>query len=177
MTQRTHTMRGFGLLEVVIASGILAIVVGAAVGLVRSSLRRTVIGLERTVAMNLAQESIEQLRSARDSIHTDGIVNEWTSGWGDVSCEAASNCAPFRVSFVAGRWQVSQTGAEEIEVDGQTYRREVYISVPTGYAANVGLGQSADVDLARKVHVIVRWDGNAQAVESATFLTNWRSGL
>ena len=40
-----RAQRGFGLLEVILASGVLAMVVGAAVGLVRSSLRRTTIGL------------------------------------------------------------------------------------------------------------------------------------
>lgn len=183
MTHQRSSQRGFGLLEVVLASGVLAMVVGAAVGLVRSSLRRTVIGLERTVAMNLAQEPIEQLRSARDSVHIDGRVNTWTDGWGaagTTSCTGSivdtQPACSFRVSYDSQGWRV-QGGIEEIVVDGQAFQREVYISVPSGTAASVGLSSGDDAELARKVHVIVRWDANTQAVEAATILTNWRSGL
>ncbi len=192
MTHRRSTQRGFGLLEVVLASGVLAMVVGAAVGLVRSSLRRTVIGLERTVAMNLAQEPIEQLRSARDSVHIDGRVNTWTDGWGaagnpssciegTIDSAEQATCPLYRITPPTGSsgWQILRSEAEVLVVDGQTFRREVYLTVPVGFAKAVGLPPSTatDAELARRIHVIVRWDNNRQAVEAATVLTNWRSGI
>ena len=69
--------RGFGLVEVLVASAILALVVGGSIALMRSSLRRTVLAADRTVAMNLAQEAIEAIRSARDTTYTDQINNLW----------------------------------------------------------------------------------------------------
>lgn len=181
-----RSQRGFGLLEVVLASGILAMVVGAAVGLVRSSLRRTTIGLERSVAMNLAQEPIEQLRSVRDSVYIDGAPNTWTDGWGaagQAGCDGSidlsqSSCQTvFEVTKdVNGRWQVQPGRGLPIPLNGQEFRREVYISTPVGYAINVGTGATNDAELVRKVRVIVRW-GDNQAVEALTYLTNWRTGI
>ena len=157
-----RAQRGFGLLEVILASGVLAMVVGAAVGLVRSSLRRTTIGLERSVAMNLAQEPIEQLRSARDSIFIDQVVingqpNTWKESWPTSSqnlCEVLitdSNptCSVFRVTEKSGGgWQIN-SGNESISLNGQTYTREVYISTPAGYAASLGTGATNDAELVR----------------------------
>lgn len=182
-----RAQRGFGLLEVILASGVLAMVVGAAVGLVRSSLRRTTIGLERSVAMNLAQEPIEQLRSIRDSVYIDGINNTWADSWPSstqTDCQQlTTQCPVFRVtSKSGGGWQV-QPGAEPpIGVNGQEFHREVYITTPKDYALNAGTGSTNDAELVRKLHVIVRWECDSQgvcvqAVESATYLTNWRTGI
>ena len=173
---------GFGLLEVVLASAILALVVGAATGLVRSSLRRTVLALDRTVAMNLAQESIEQLRSARDSTFIDGATNAWDANLPVTDCDGDvlhpdPSCQSFVISQASGVWSVQQGSAQSIPMNGRDFTREIYISVPNGYAANAGLLSQTDQDVVRRVHVIVRWDNNTQAVESATYFTNWRSGV
>jgi len=58
---------GFGLLEVLIASSILIIVIGAVSSLARSAIRNNLISLQRAQAYNLARESVEIIRANRDS--------------------------------------------------------------------------------------------------------------
>jgi prepilin-type N-terminal cleavage/methylation domain-containing protein len=167
--------RGFGLLEVVIASGILAMVVGAATSLIRSSLRRTALAADRSAAMNLAQEGIEQVRSARDSLYIDQQPNSFEEILpinGLEHCDddiAHPTCGHLEhFTFQPGSGWIIKEGKEPIL--NTIYTREVYITAPTTF------GSPDDSKLIRKIHVIVRWDNDNQAVESETYLTNWRSG-
>lgn len=189
-----HRSRGFGLLEVVLAAGVLSLVVGASTALIRSSLRRTTLAAERSVAMNLAQESIELLRSGRDSSYIDGQVNDW-SGFGvtaggalppsacegglqyDAGCAQASYTVTPPTSAGAP-WSITR-GVESVPLNGTDYSREVYVTLPpASLVQTLGLPSGvASADVIRKVHVVVRWGGNTQAVESISYLTNWRTGI
>ena len=59
--------QGFGLMETVIALGILTAVLGTSVGLARFSVRASADSQVRIVAYNLAQRKIEQIRQQRDN--------------------------------------------------------------------------------------------------------------
>lgn len=169
MTQ-SKQQQGFGLLEVVISSGILALVVGAATGLVRSSLRRTVLAADRSVAMNLAQEGIEQVRSARDSLYIDGQVNSF-----DEVLKTSDQAVKLRAPQSDSGWAIQslQSGSSDpiLMPNGAKYEREIYITAPTTF------GSPDDQKLVRKIRVVVIWDDGAQSVTSETYLTNWRSGI
>lgn len=184
-TRPTH--QGFGLLEVVIASGILAMVVGAATSLIRSSLRRTILASDRTVAMNLAQASIEQLRSARDSTFIDqNPATNWDAHL-PVSCDVqlpatVNQACSLKITLPQGAagWPNPDPtiGVDTVTEGNQTFHREIYISVPpASYLQSTGIVGVNVQDVVRKVNVIVRWDNDTQAVESETYLTNWRSGV
>ena len=197
MESRRHQQRAFGLLEVVISSGILALVLGAATGLIRASLRRTVLAADRSVAMNLAQEPIEQLRSARDSTFIDGNpATNWSTYLPDSRCDvvlhasSGQNCISYKINPPIGTdaWSVVPGIESPISLNGQDYTREIYINTPgpsslppePSFIANTGIAGAGttilDTDVVRRIHVIVRWDNNTQAVEAASYLTNWRSG-
>lgn len=187
MTQRTR-QRGFGLLEVVISSGILALVVGATTGLVRSSLRRTVLAADRSIAMNLAQEGIEQVRSARDSTFIDANPSTGWDAYLPIGCDVKlsdpvdAGCSwKFTQPTGSSGW-VKSRGIEDPVPDmgSQKFTREIYITKAVGFVSNTGIQTTTpitDDDVVRRIHVIVRWDNGNQAVESATYLTNWRSGI
>jgi Tfp pilus assembly protein PilV len=162
----SRQQQGFGLLEVVISSGILALVVGATTGLVRSSLRRTVLAADRSVAMNLAQEGIEQVRSVRDSLYIDRKSNSFT----DVLPINDQTAVHLEFSTQDGSWLIKQE-PEKLTQNDIEFTRELYITAP------VSFGSPDDQQLVRKIRVIVRWDDGNQSVESATYLTNWRSGI
>ncbi len=185
--------RGFGLLEVVLATGILSLVVGASTALIRGSLRRTALAADRAIAMNLAQESIEQLRSARDSTYID---NDPATNWDTFlavsradgaltadadTCADAKTLTPPPASPIGSntKWTLASGCQRSLVLGDRTFQREIYILPgPAGMVRAAGLPTSvAATDVVRKVHVIVRWDNNQQAVEASTYLTNWRSGL
>lgn len=63
---------GFGLLEVLLATAIFIVVVGSMVTLGRLSLRNATLSNHRTQAYNLAEDTLESIRQARDT--------NWLSG-------------------------------------------------------------------------------------------------
>lgn len=178
------TTRGFGLLEVVISAGILATVLTASIGLMNQSLKQSVLASERMTGMYLATEGLEQVRMLRDTIHIDGMANdwdEWATDGAPVLCsqpqvaEVRSSCASYQVDLVRN---VLVPGEETFALGGRTYTRTLYVAVPdAAYAQSVGLA-TTDLELIRKIVVRVAWgDGPAEQVESTTYLTNWRSGV
>jgi len=148
----THNGAGFGLLEVVLSAGILATVIGASVGLMNTSLRRATLASNRATAMNLAQESIELARTARDTTYLDGLSNDWTSAFSQTSTKEGSIAASgdsFALVYASRSdgtccsWQTIKNapttsgssgtianGVETISLGGQDYRREVYVTLP-----------------------------------------------
>ncbi|MBI2590021.1 hypothetical protein HYW32_03335 [Candidatus Berkelbacteria bacterium] len=194
--------RGFGLLEVVLATGILALVVTGAVALLNGALRRANLSAERTTAMNLAQEGIELVRAARDITFIDDENNAWDANLPistDEGTLQAAGSDPYGIAYVlvpgSGglyAWQLRKNypptafigggianGIQTIPLNDIDYQREVYVTVPSlGYVTQAGLPNGVtDDDIIRKIKVIVRWgDSAGQAVESITYLTNWRTG-
>lgn len=212
---RCYSMRkyqaGFGLLEVVISAGILATVIGASVGLMNSSLHRASLAADRATAMNLAQEAVELVRAARDTTYRDGLSNDWTAPFAQISttvgtiATAGDSVALVYTTGTDGSccyWQTAKTapsgstssstvnsGVETISLGGQSYQREVYISLPgieypkvacieypDNPAVICGPTTLTESDVIRKVTVIVRWGSSiTQAVSSIVYLTNLRS--
>lgn len=193
--------RGFGLVEVLVASAILALVVGGSIALMRSSLRRTVLAADRTVAMNLAQEAIEAIRSARDTTYTDQINNLWQVNIGGDNPDLTSYklelrrlsgsslgslCLSSASSIGSGCAYGLFPGPENISLNNTEFEREIFIEVPSGYTSNAGINingsQVSDSQVIRKVTVKVRWgDLNnpspLEQVEAITYLTDWRGGV
>ncbi|MBI4185438.1 hypothetical protein HY524_00095 [Candidatus Berkelbacteria bacterium] len=196
---------GFGLLEVVLSAGILALVTGASVGLMNGSLRRATLASDRTTAMNLAVEAVEAVRDARDTTAIDATANAWTAYFPNqlsTSEGTPTNPTPgdsyglVYTSTGSGNWCVWKlvktvaspclptainNGIETISLGGQQYTREIYLTTPAplDYPAVAGLTGVTEADVIVKVTVIVRW-GNAtakEAVSSIVYLTDWRSGV
>ncbi|OGD65621.1 hypothetical protein A3F08_01095 [Candidatus Berkelbacteria bacterium RIFCSPHIGHO2_12_FULL_36_9] len=152
----THRLldRGFGLLEVVVASGILMIVIGSSVTLSRMAIKNSVISLERVQAYNLAQEGMEKMRQIRDS---NWIDNNSSTQWNDQL--------------------VSKD--ETIVLDNKNFQRVITISDVSdselsSYLESQGITQVSDS--IKKISVRVSWqeydlDWN---VEIISYLSDWR---
>lgn len=188
--------RGFGLLEVVLAAGILTLVVGAAIGLMRSSLRRADLSLQRTVAMNLAQEAIEAIRVQRDSTYIDRATNTWDATFSAFSSEdgTLAQAAPdssFALNFEETGLVSSvplEQGTENLTRGDVAFTREIYVtpfdeSDTDAYLRLAGFStsirnQTTDAALIKRIHVIVRWGTlPTEAVEMVELLSDWRSGV
>ncbi len=70
--------KGFGLLETVLAAGILTLVLAGVVSLGRISLRAATVNQTRTQAFQIAQEGLEGVRAIRDTNVLDADrATEW----------------------------------------------------------------------------------------------------
>lgn len=69
--------KGFGLLEVVISIGILALVSGSAITMGKIALRNNMIANQRSQVYNLVRAEAEALKAIRDSKWIDQKVNFW----------------------------------------------------------------------------------------------------
>jgi prepilin-type N-terminal cleavage/methylation domain-containing protein len=125
------TDRGFSLVEVIIASGLLAGAVAALAHLIIVCARIDTAAHHLTAAVLLAQEKLEQLRSA-PALGSTPSTTEYLDGDGNVVCPAAQACP------------------------GAVYRREWEIqpSTPAPAAVFVHVRVRAAAGAAREIHLI-----------------------
>lgn len=185
MKKSIRAVTGFGLIEVLISSAILALVLGATIGLTNNSLRRAENSSSRAVAINLAQEAVELVRVARDSTYIDQLlISEQPNQWIDIFSSLPNNESdPLKLELTAidgeNFWRLTP-GTENISINNQDFRRELYLtSAGIDYITlsriNIDPGAVSDRDLIRKLKVVVIWGGKAsERVESIIYLTNWR---
>jgi len=67
--------KGFGIIEVLIASTILIMFLAAGIVLINASYKNVVVGKHRMQAALLANQKLEELRASRDSIYFAGSGN------------------------------------------------------------------------------------------------------
>ncbi|MGI6103509.1 MAG: type IV pilus modification PilV family protein [Patescibacteria group bacterium] len=171
-----RAMRGFGLLEVVLAMGIVALVLGSVIGVLRMATRRSDLAARRVSAMYLAQESLEQARALRDSAAQDGRNNRWTELFGASS--ASGRFSHESDPVIGNRWMFRQQASETIQLDGVSYVRTTTVGpLPEEYATQLGLNASAVQQLGRRVEAHVKWgEAAGESVRAATYLMDWRPG-
>lgn len=188
--KKRNLQKGFTLLETLLAASILAMVAAGTIALSNTSLRRSADALERSIAMNLGREAIELLRSSRDSIYIDEIVNKWSDPLGG---DLSPGFAPQQ--YVIGDnirrpgeqkryYELAIDNSEDgevIELGENTYWRKIYIEQPNfNYPEFAGLPNHEDIDqndLVRFIRVEVKWgEGSSQKIETKALFTDWRFG-
>jgi len=176
MTQIHQEVRssdhGFGLAEVLLASGILILVVASIVSLSRFVVRGYAVTASRIQANYLAQEGIEIVRAVRDSYWIDDCtatnfanlaVDTYTTSWGTPNVSGCSLSARWNLVPVApGVGQPNPLGFV-------TFTREISI-------ADAAVGDPLLDPHMKQVTVTVRWNegGRPWDVRMVTYLTNWR---
>lgn len=85
-----QNMRGFTLIETMVATGILLIAVVGPMSLLGNSLNNIYFVRDQMLAVNLAQEGIEVIRQRRDTNFLDGSA--WDSGFGTGDCAGGLTC-------------------------------------------------------------------------------------
>lgn len=165
---------GFGLLEVVLAAGILIIVIGATVTLANMAVKNSVISMDRTQAYNLAREGMELVRSIRDTAWIDGNpTTDWQSGL-PLSQDSDDSYGLVYNQLGNKKWSLQKTGSEieggiqTIPLGQQTYSRKIFI-----LPADAGIDNN---QLMRKVVVKVEWQdyGLPWSTEISSLLSDWK---
>lgn len=76
---KTTHLKAISIIEVLIAGGILAMILGSSVALSRTVTKNQIIVQDRTMANSLASEAIEQIHALNDTTKIDGEVNDFKS--------------------------------------------------------------------------------------------------
>lgn len=164
----TNTNRGFGLLEVVISTGILVIVISASVIISKMAVKSSVVSLERVQAYNLAQQGMELVRATRDTNWINGRV--WNSGLtpGDYGADVAN-------------WQLIAGADDKTTLDNKEFTREINISSIDQNMANVLSQYNSAItsDKMLKITVKVSWTEYDQDWSTTlyTYLSDWKPGI
>lgn len=171
---KTKYREGFGLAEVMLASGVLILVVASVVALSRFVIRGYALTASRTQALYLAQEGMERVRNIRDTYWIDGcpetnfsdLVNgSYTTRWNPTP--QVSGCGS-----LAARWELV-AGPETIP-PGQVGPLEFTRTLTISNAPD--LGTQGLTDNTKLVTVTVSWTegGRVWSVTAETYLSNWK---
>lgn len=172
--------QGFGLLEVVISIGILAMVMGAAVYAGRISLRNNIIANQRSQAYNLVRENLEIIRQMRDSTWVDKSINDWFTPFKDIGFDGKTN---HNLSFSNNKWEIRQGDNEATILDGTKFYKKVYFNRPDASLNNQlkNLTNSenfntVDNPVMISIKSVVSWQayGKEYSVTGAINLTDWK---
>jgi prepilin-type N-terminal cleavage/methylation domain-containing protein len=178
-SKKSEVRSGFTLIEVLIASTIIAFAAGSVMVIGRSAIRAYDVGFERTQAYLLAQEGLEIVRSIRDNQSLDNQSNNWVNILPNPSLTTV-----YRPVWNAatGRWQL-QLGNESIQPNSLTnlrFTRSIKFNSPPTLPALIGpdgtaLDQGIENNV-RRVTIEVTWDqsGTPASVTSSSLLTNWQ---
>ncbi|GEM_PF-3591960 len=112
--------QGFGILETLLASGVLITVVSAVVGLGSAAVRAGQGAADRQIAYHLANEAVEIMRQTRDSRWIDGN-GQTTWNVDDAGAGVLGFCTEFPVQgnpdFACGAQNTGTTGELELFFD------------------------------------------------------------
>lgn len=139
-----NTSSGFGLIEVLIAAGILALVVGGNAALytaMTQGLRRSIAG---TTASDLLNEGAEQVRNLRDTALIDTVPTNRFSAYLDVDRNNSpiTTGVEYRVIRTSSGQFRLEAGREHVVRNGMAFERSVILSpIP---APGGGFGTQGD---------------------------------
>lgn len=148
-------MKGFGLIETIVALGVFSLLISAGVSGFIPALQMGRISREKTAAASLSREGLEAARSLRDQSFAN-----LTSG-------------TFGLGVSSSAWILSGTG----DITDR-FTRQLHISTAVRDAGGslVASGGTPDPDTF-KVASTVRWNhlpGDPRSLTLETYLTNWR---
>lgn len=173
--------RGFGIIEVLISAMILMVVVGAAVGLSRSMVKKNVEVGEKVQAYNLVREGLEIGRAYRDTIWIDYSSESWGDYFPDFEQDFIFVSDPDTGSDGAFDIQLTNDG-ERITKDGIEYTRTYIVKGLTNSTLEnlnsiVDPDSQENFDLSSQIMTLsvkVSWNDGKNDVQAATILTNWK---
>ncbi len=177
---QSRSKRGFGIIEVLVAAGIIALVGGGVVTLNSSVLRNTALLADRLTAFEWAQEGIEVARQIRDSNLIDnrpetdwkcfnpGVIpapsatNDFNCGFNDPSATASRI---YRLGFTTdqSRWVLVE-GSETSQFPGNQLTREISVLPTTPADPQKRL---------IKVTVKFSFGSRQERVTLSTIVSNW----
>lgn len=181
--------KGFGIIEVLIASTIVIVILGALTAVGRSALRGSDTIQERTQAAYLAQEGIEIVRQIRDTnwIDLDNTTSwdslVWNNDMFDIVSRGRSYGIQFKKLKVDNsslyRFGLVSDSVESIMLDNINYQRTISIGntdslLPDKSDTEKISADGHDLKTGMKVTATVTWPSNPTGVSVSEVLTNWR---
>ncbi len=172
--------KAFGLIEVLIASAIIATILGGLVFVGRYTMESSMNTLTRSEALALATEGIEIVRQIRD---TNWIDTNKDTSWNTLVLESTGKflavdlSKDYQVHYIKTdsglRYGLSTGNGEKIILnDGSVFLRTISFESP-GNLVKGESGQIASSDNAMRVTCQVSWGDNHSVVLSE-LLTNWK---
>lgn len=184
--------KGFGILEVLLASVIIIIILGALVFLVRGILNKTTYYQERLQATMLAQDGIEKVRQIRDTNYIDANpATEWSSFVLNTSnifikpvLYSGNPLNIYYSSYVTSINRIGLTTTTSAEdVGGTKFTRQIFFESPNELMTHPTEGNGANHDFieninnnAYRVTSRVTWTflGDTKTIEIKELVTNSR---
>jgi prepilin-type N-terminal cleavage/methylation domain-containing protein len=176
-----NSKKGFTLLEVLIAVGILVVAVGAAAGTAVMAINSGTYNRDRTIAENLARREIERTRTMRESDYLDDDNN---TGW-DVNNsidEGGTNGQNKRTRVQSDGNYSFIGGVKETTINGQTFRVKTEVFKVRNNINGDDNGETGETDYVnenlnmRRVVVTVLWNEaflvGDRNVKLVTYITN-----
>jgi type II secretory pathway pseudopilin PulG len=166
--------KSFGLIEVLISVAIIAMFLGALIGLTASGTKSTLSSENRLQAANLAREGMEMVRQIRDTAYLNGA--NWRGGasndldgvcWGLASgtnngrrlvYSSPPSACSFNHPYLA-------SGSENITGYKIPFRRQIIIDDIPPVPSNL-----------KKITVIITWaeSGVSKNIQMISYLSNWQ---
>lgn len=180
---------GFGIIEVVIAVGLMTVIISGASILEKNAMKSSVINAERTQAYNLVREGIEGYRAIRD---TSWIDNRPETVWNTGFIPGTGNIYSLRMDCAQGNsncnWNLYPVSdGETITQDNREFKRKItFESInDTPISAQIAqivqpeytLPEGATWDnFMTKIKVDVNWNsyGRDYLVSASEILTDWK---
>jgi len=177
--------KSFGLIETLIACGILMMVAGGTTTLGVLSVHGTVVAKHKTEAYNIAQEAMEKIKGTRDWVwdnwsETGGVT--WDNFWNGTIPGSDNDFSDIRNSLsksLGGKCVFidHNTGVlQEAACGGSGLGLEFTRAVSDPIDVSADIFGSGVTDRAYKITVTVSWldYGQTHSVSLTSYLTNWK---
>ena len=189
MKQVDKRKKGFGILEVLLASLVVIIVLGGLVYLARNSMLNTAYRFQHSQATFLAQEGIEVVRQIRDTNYIDGDSN---TKWNTLFFDNDNRVVPifqmagnnYSTSYNAsnGKYELKLPNANPdiVQIEGTDFERVINVRQIDQVENNIFEGDQDLLNNAYVVDCIVTWvsaRGGGAEVKITEMMTNSRQGL
>lgn len=182
--KKTNFKKGFGILEVLIASTIIITILGALVTVGTMAINTNEQLLAKAQATNLAQEGIEMVRQIRD---TNWIDNDNSTAWNSFVWGGSVSTPTLNIPTDSQNYKLSQNvnnkrwgldpvnpdQPEEITVGNTKYTRSIYFDPIVNLIPSTGDLNSGKSQQAIRVRTKISW-GSGQSIELSELITNWR---
>lgn len=158
-TNITKNIKGQGLIEIILAMGIFALIAASMISLVLGGNAALIQGSEQMQAESLAQEALEAVRAVREG------------AWNELRFTQSA------VATSTGEWVLTGEGTNETL--GQYQRVITFSDVCRDVLNNITVCPGAYKDIhAKKVEVVISWQnrpGVNNSISRVAYLSNWDS--
>jgi len=170
--------QGFGLLEAILAVGVLIIAVGSTAFLNRLIVRNSVLSLDRTQAYNLAQQGIEGVRAIRDT----NWLNKRSWNEGMTLSRSESDSEAYDVMQTNDNWMLSSNyPAKPIIINNIDFKRKIFILDDNPMNNELKTRSNNEINNANgeqfvKIKVVVEWESYGQTwkIETTEYIGDWK---